>query len=93
MDENGELEELSLIDAVLPETVVTKQALMADRVMRQENSSINIKTEALNDESYTIVNSVCNTEGMDMDSQVSDCSTNSKGLILRGHKSEVKTVF
>lgn len=89
LDENGELEQLSLIDAVLPDTFATKQAVMADRALRQESSSINIKSEILNDEGYSLVNSAGNSEGMDVDGHSNDSYNNNKSLLLRGHKSEV----
>ena len=89
LGENGELEQLSLIDAVLPNTVVTKQAIVADRALKQENNSVGIKSEVLGDDSYALVNSVGNSDGMDIDGHSNDSSSNSKGLVLRGHKSEV----
>lgn len=89
LGENGELEQLSLIDAVLPDTVVTKQAMIADRVLKQENNPVGIRSEVLGDDNYSLVNSVGNSDGMDIDGHTNDSSNNSKGLVLRGHKSEV----
>ncbi|XP_031565587.1 F-box-like/WD repeat-containing protein TBL1X [Actinia tenebrosa] len=84
--DDSELDQLSLIDAVLPDVVSSRHSLISNRIIKPEVPAVNDLLNASGD-GYMHVNSVpqdvtdCDPVMMDNGSQ--------KALILKGHGSEV----
>ena len=86
LDENGELEQLSLVDAVLPDIIATRHTLLHNRALKQV---VGVKQESNADSNHcSHVNSLGHGEIMEVDGTPNDVG-NQKALILKGHQSEV----
>ena len=85
---NGDVEQLSLVDAVLPDVVASRHALIASKVVKHESI---LKQEPGAEENYSRTNSVGHADAMEMDGPVNDVG-GQKATLLRGHESEVGAV-
>jgi hypothetical protein len=85
--DDSELDQLSLIDSVLPDVISSRHSLISGKIIKPE---IPITNELMHvsDDGYQHVNSVPHGESMEFDGPLIDVG-NQKALVLKGHGSEV----
>ncbi|EDO40932.1 predicted protein [Nematostella vectensis] len=83
--DDGELDQLSLIDAALPDIISTRHTLLSNKGIKPETP---YKNDNGSNEIYMHNNSVSNADSLQIDGSVNDIA-NQKALVLKGHQSEV----
>lgn len=87
MLDDSELDQLSLIDAVLPDVVSSRHSLISNKIIKPEVAPVNDLVHASSD-GYMHVNSVPQGDTLDCDAVMID-NGSQKALVLKGHGSEV----